>query len=112
MDFKKERLDIVHTIFNILNLSDSNNSFILSDFNDSHHKKQQIIDLIPLIRKFFDCKQWNCIKDAKLKNREISIIRTVLKYMDFELSYKQKNKKLPNGKYDTKIIYFVNTKNN
>ena len=108
--YTEQRSLLLINLFDILGINDNNNTFILGDFNNDSIKKQKVIDLIPDIKKYFNSSQWNCLNDKRLKNREISIIRTVLKNMNYELTYKQINKKLSTGKYDTKIIYYVNPK--
>lgn len=64
---KKEQEDICDKIINILELDD-NNSFILYNLDKDDDKQQQILDLIPKIRKYFSFSKndW-CIRTEKSK---------------------------------------------
>ena len=77
--YKREQDDIVRNIINILEL-DEENSITLYELDNNLNKQKQIMDLIPVIRKYFS---FSCIMGAKepenLKRPYLSLVKNITK---------------------------------
>jgi len=77
--YKNEQLEIMNKIVNILKL-DANNSITLYELDNDIKKKEQILNLLPEIKKYFKC---NCVKSLlapeKVKRVYLSLIRYITK---------------------------------
>jgi len=77
--YKEQQYLIVDKIFNILNLEEDN-STTLYDLDNNENIKQQLIDLIPEIKKYF---RFDCIHGVRntetVKRPYLSIIRNIIK---------------------------------
>lgn len=77
--YKKEQNDILNQLVDILDIN-NNPTFILYELDNDTQKQQQIIDLIPNIRKYFSLSNVRGIKNPEtLKRPWLSIIRQMLK---------------------------------
>lgn len=80
--YEKEQTEIINNIINILEL-DEKNSTTLYHIDNNKEKQEKLINLIPIIRKYFN---YTCIKGVrypeKVQRPYMSIIRclTKLKY--------------------------------
>ena len=61
VQFAGEQRQILDKIFNIINCTESNNTFYLSDLIADVDKQQHIYDLIPDIKKYYKSKTWTCL---------------------------------------------------
>jgi len=101
--YKNEQNDLVITLFNLLPL-DNENSFILYNLDNNTELQQQILDLIPDIKKYFNINNMASVKNSdKIQRPWIGIIRSILKpkyniYMT-EYSIKINNKTIRTRKY-------------
>jgi len=77
--YKNEQLEIMNKIINILEL-DENNSITLYELDNDIKKQEQILNLLPEIKKYFKC---NCVKSLltpeKVKRVYLSLIRYITK---------------------------------
>ena len=77
--YKKEQVDILNQLVDILDIN-NHPTFILYELDNDTQKQQQIIDLIPNIRKYFSLSNVRGIKIQKhLQNRNDRTICVVLK---------------------------------
>jgi hypothetical protein len=77
--YKKEQEEICDKIISILEL-DENNSFILRNLDNDTKKQQEILDLIPDIRKYFSFSTIiGASEPKKTKRPYMSIIRQICK---------------------------------
>jgi hypothetical protein len=87
--YKKEQIDIIKKIFNIININKENNIFYshLIDRDDDIHKN--IYDLEENIKKYFKTTSWPSFKKLNVERRYLSIIKSICK--DLNLTYKTKS---------------------
>jgi hypothetical protein len=86
--YKEEQFLIVNKLINILKL-DEDNSITLYDLDNNENIKNEIMDLIPEIKKYFrfDCIH-GVLNTETVKRPYLSIIRNIIK-----LKYLVKNSK-------------------
>ena len=100
--FIKERDEIITKLNDILEITNEKNWFILYDLNNDIEKQNKILSLKDDIKKYFICSKWaffNSSTHNKIKKDYLSLIRSVYKYMNYQITYK--TKKINN---DTEII--------
>jgi hypothetical protein len=111
--YKKERIDIMNKLNNILELNDKNN-FILYDIEHDEKKVQEIMDLKDDISKYFKGKR-SVVFIPKYKDKIISksflgLIKIVYKEMDYNvISMQKKFNKF--GKFICSTIYIISKDN-
>ena len=77
--YKKEQENILEDIINILNL-DADNSTTLYELDTNIIKQKKILDLIPVIRKYFTTKNIIGAKEPEqCKRPYLSIIKNIVK---------------------------------
>jgi len=77
--YKNEREEICKKIIDILKL-DSNNSFLLSDFDADIEKQNAILDMKEEIQKYFACSQISSFKpNFDCKRPYLNIVRGILR---------------------------------
>jgi hypothetical protein len=111
--YKKERIDIMNKLNNILELNDKNN-FILYDIEHDEKKVQEIMDLKDDISKYFKGKR-SVVFIPKYKDKIISksflgLIKIVYKEMDYNDISMQKYF-TRNNKSFYSTIYFISKEN-
>ena len=108
--YYEERQDIIKKLNNILGITSINNSFYIYELDNNIEKQKQILDLKRDIKEYFPCSKWAVYNNSsKLKKEYISLIRSVYKYMNYEITYKSITIKNNENKIPT-IIYFINKK--
>ena len=78
--YDKERLEVLHKIFNILGINENNNKFLLHELDNDTKKQEEILALEPEIKKYFICGKWSCFKN-EMKRIALSYIKHVVKDM-------------------------------
>ena len=106
--FENERLEILKKIFKIIGITETNTYFSLKEIEENTTVQKEIMELVPSIKKYFNCGRWNCFIKKSLKSPVISIIRSVLKDMGYSIEYKTKQKKLENGKTIRLTVHYIN----
>ena len=77
--YKNEQDEIINKIINILNL-DNENSIILYDLDNDKNKQDEILELIPEIRKYYSFSTIiGASQPTKAKRPYLSIIRQLTK---------------------------------
>ena len=77
--YKDQQQDIINKIINIIQL-DNNNSFLLFDIDNNQDKINNILNLIPEIKKYFTSTNIMGVRDAsKVKRPYLSIIKQIIK---------------------------------
>jgi hypothetical protein len=105
----RERNDIIAKLNDILEINNDKNYFILYDLNNNIYKQQQILALKDDIKKYFICSKWaffNSSTHDKIKKDYLSLIRSVYKYMNYQITYKTKKIKL-NDEIISTCIYYI-----
>ena len=105
-----ERQIILEKIFEILNIDDSNNTFFLKDLDNDENKQNLILELELDIRKYFVCGYWACFNSPNVKRKVLSIIKNIVKFMNYNVISNRKFRKNEGILYRDTIYYFI--KNN
>jgi len=104
--FNEERNDIVNKILKILEINDDNNTFYLHELDNNIEKQEAIFMLESDIKNFFAAGSWACFANSKVKRKELSIIRNVLKEMNYDLVPKRKVIK-KNNEIQRDTLYYI-----
>lgn len=83
--YVKERNEILNKIFNILEINQNNNKFMLDSLESNIEKQNKIFELESDIKKVFICSRWTCFIKPDMKRRYLSIVKYVLKEMGFNI---------------------------
>jgi hypothetical protein len=109
--YDDERKDVVNKLFDILNINEKNNTFSLKKMDNDKEKQDKILELVPLIKKYFFFSQWGCFKAAKTPDRMyFSIIKNLLKNMNYIITSKRICIKENDSKYFDTIYYIYENK--
>jgi hypothetical protein len=108
--YTNERQIILNKIFEILDINENNNTFYLGDLDADEEKQNQILELEVDIKKNFVCGSWACFANDNIKRKVLSIIKNLMKAMNFNMIPKRKLIKKDNISYRDTIYYFI--KNN
>jgi len=77
--YKEEQAEIVAKLINILNL-ESNSVFLLYDLDKNVELQNNILGLVPDIRKYYNCNNIKAVTDpSRIKRAWLSIVKTILK---------------------------------
>ena len=112
-NYNNERNDLIKELFKILNINDNNNTFSLKQLDNNSDMQTKILELIPIIKKYFICSKWSCF-NQKLLNSErlyLSIIRNLLKNMNYIILPVRKHLKDNDNIGYRDTIYYVNKNN-
>ena len=60
-------------------LSLVNNKFLLYELDNDENKQKEILALEPEIKKYFICGKWSCFKNDNIKNKSLSIVKSLIK---------------------------------
>lgn len=103
--YKKEQDELCNKIINILQL-DNDNSVILYELDNDNNKKQNIMSLIPELRKYFSFTKIIGINEPdKAKRPYLSIVRQITKKKYKMNSYDFRIKKDDNEIRTKKYIF-------
>jgi hypothetical protein len=83
--FCDERNTIVQQIFDILKINDNKNTFLLHELDDNVDKQNQILALECNVKKFFAVSSWACFYNKNVKRKAMSIIKNVLRDMNYDI---------------------------
>lgn len=77
--YKEEQAEIVTKIISLLNL-EANQFFLLSDLDKDVELQNNVLGLVPDIRKYYNCNNIKAVTDpSRIKRPWLSIIKTLLK---------------------------------
>lgn len=106
--YKKERIEILQKLNNILGITKTNNKFYICDLSED--KQKEICDLKEYVKKYFHCNRNRIFaKNEIVKKEYLSIIKIIFKYMDVDISLTRKVIDKDGEKINTGI-YFVDFK--
>jgi len=108
--FTNNQFDILNKIFDILDINDNNNTFFLSDLDNNIKLQNNILELENDIKTYFACSTWASFSNYNVKRKVLSIIRNLIKNMDYCVISKRKFRKKDNISYRDTIYYII--KNN
>ena len=107
--YAKEQKEIVDKIFEILQLDDKN-SITLCELDNDEDKKKKLMDLIPIIRKYYNYNNIKAVSEPyKIKRPWISIIRNIPKPY-YKMISKDCILKKDNKRIRTRRYYFIKIK--
>ena len=86
-NYENERKEILQKILNILEITSTNKMVSLKKLDENLEKQQQIINLVPDIKKYFICSKWNYFrnKTRDFKRKYLSLIKTIMKEMNIKM---------------------------
>lgn len=103
--YKEEQIYLSNKIIDILNL-DKNNQIILYNLDNDDEKTNNIMELIPELRKYFSFRDVSGVeKPETVKRPWLSIVRQITK-LTHEMNYKDKQIIINGGKIRSKIYTF------
>jgi len=108
--YVENRIHILNKLFIILNINENNNTFFLADLDRDIDKQNEILELVVDIKKYFACSKWPCFYDCNIKRKVLSIIKNVIKKMNYHIISKRKFRKNVDIVYRDTIYYLI--KNN
>jgi len=77
--YKEEQAEIVSKLISLMNLEVSQ-TFVLYDLDKDVELQNNILSLVPDIRKFYNCNNIKAVTDpSRIKRAWLSIIKTLLK---------------------------------
>jgi len=103
--YSKEREEILLKIFNILGINEHNNNFELKKIDEDIEMQNKILELEPDIKKYFNCSRWSCYASSNVKKKYLSLIRYVLKTMNYDII--SKRKMINKVTYKKETYYYV-----
>lgn len=91
--YKDEQKKVLEKLLAILKINDNSKVFFCEDL--SPQQKQDILDLIPDVKKYYKCGKWSMFaKDIDPEYKYFSLTKSILKAMDKKTKYiNVKNKK-------------------
>jgi len=92
--YDKERKEVLNKMFQILEINESNNKFLLHELDADIDKQNKILELEPDIKKIFICGTWSCFKDPTIKRRYLSFIKNTMKTMGYSIISARRNVKV------------------
>jgi len=104
--YKNECSEITNKIIEILNL-DSDQSFILYDFDRDIEKQEKIKELSIDIKKYFAASYWNGINEKTTTRPYLTIVRNLLKIQGYLFINKNIIYNTDNCKVKTTRYYII-----
>ena len=105
--FNNERQEIMDKILNIIGITDNKTTFYLYELDNDKKKQDDIIELIPDIKKYFICSTWTCFCKDNVKRVYLSIIKYIMKDMKYNMVSSRTNIKNEQGKFINVTIYHI-----
>jgi hypothetical protein len=104
--YKNECSEITNKIIEILNL-DSDQSFILYDFDRDIEKQEKIKELSSDIKKYFAASYWNGINEKTTTRPYLTVVRNLLKIQGYLFINKNIIYNTDNCKVKTTRYYII-----
>lgn len=106
-NYNEERKKILLDIFNIIGITEQNNTFSLHTMDSDVEKQNKIYELEQEIKRYFICSEWSCIKNKeKVKRRWLSLIKYISKNNGYQIFPCKKNVTI-NDKFVHDTIYHL-----
>jgi hypothetical protein len=90
-NYDEQRMKILMDIFNIIGITQDNNTFSLHKMDNDIDKQNKIFELEEDIKKYFICGNWSCFKKRDLERRWLSFIKYISKNVGYDIFPKKKN---------------------
>ena len=105
--YDTERKEIIDKLFVILGITD-NNTFYLHDIDNNITKQEEIMNLVPDVKKYFICSTWTCFAKNDVKRFYLSLIKYLMKDMNYNMISSRASLKDNNtGKFLNATLYHV-----
>ena len=93
---------------NILEITEKNKMFSLKDVDENIVKQTKIMELEPLIKKYFLCSRWTYFsnKNREFKRCYLSLIKAIMKDMNVKMNSSTLVKKLDDNTTKCETYYY------
>ena len=107
--YMNERQIVLEKLLEILNINDKNKIFYLYELDNDKKKQNLILELEPDIKKYFNCCSWACFVKPTMKRKFLSIIKNIMKVMNYNMIAKRKLIKINDSekKHQETFYYFI-----
>ena len=105
--YHKERIEVLHKMFDILGINENNNTFLLHDLDNDQEKQNKILELESEIKRYFICGSWNCFKDPNIKRKYLSLIKNTMKTLDYNMIPTKINIKKDDNTFHSSAKYII-----
>ena len=105
--FNEQRNEVVNKLLNILGVNENNNKFYLYELDNNIDKQNAIYELVPDIKKYFICSKWTCFCKDNVKREYLSIIKYIMKDMDYNMISSRTCIKNDEGKFINVNLYHI-----
>jgi hypothetical protein len=110
LKYYDDQLRVLAKLNTILNITDTNNTFIMYELENNEEQQKQILDLETDIKKYFSYSTWSYFNAKNKKKNYMSLVRSIYKTLGYDLFYK--SYKIKNGdKLIHSQIYHIIKKN-
>ena len=106
-NFINERQEVLNKILNIVGINENKNTFYLHELDNDKKKQDDINNLIIDIKKYFICSTWTCFCKDNVKRIYLSIIKYIMKEMNYNMIPSRTNIKNDQGKFINVTIYHI-----
>ncbi len=102
-----DQLRVLDKLNNILNVTSTNNTFIMYELENNIEKQKNILDLETDIKKYFSYSTWSYFNAKNKKKNYMSLIRSIYKNMGFDLFHKSYKIKNDDNIIHSQIYYII-----
>ncbi len=109
-NYTNERNELLQKMFNILGISKENNMISLKKMDENIELQNQILELIPDIKKFFLCSRWSCFNNTTIEVKRVylSLIKYIMKDMNIKINSATMKIKTDNDLIKCETFYYIN----
>ena len=98
---------VLSEILNILELNDKQQTFYLRDFDNDLDKQNKILSLENDIKKYYKYGSWGCFACNNIKRKVLSMIKNVVKDMNYNVIITQVFRKTTTGSKRDSLYYII-----
>lgn len=85
--FVVERQTVLDQLYIILGITETNKVFYLEELEKNRDKQNQIIELLPNIKKYFSCSVWSYFSKPRYTGEcYASLVKSLIKNMDRKIT--------------------------
>jgi hypothetical protein len=86
--YKKERVEVLNKLNNILGVTETNKKFYMYDVDNDEAKQKAILDLKNDVEMYFTSKSYNVfVKSDEMQRNYLSLIKLIFKEMNIKLTH-------------------------
>ena len=109
--YKVERQEVLDKLLIILEITETNMMFNLTDLEKNDKKQQEIINLADDIKKYFNYGSWTYFSRENIKTPYLALLKALLKEMGYKLTY-LRELDTKTKRVDLRIIKLTKLQNN